>query len=115
MRSQAAEALPRLVLAVWGAHPPPPGATGAAAIVPQVRAVLDVAVRVSMTEWYDAGQSIVRQGMGHRTACWTAICSTLHGGILRRVIEVFVTRRTVRGGRVVWCIISLLQETASGR
>ncbi|GFR46415.1 hypothetical protein Agub_g7997, partial [Astrephomene gubernaculifera] len=45
VRVQAAEALPRLVLAVYGACPPPPGATGAAAVTPQVRHVLDIAVK----------------------------------------------------------------------
>ncbi|EFJ45451.1 hypothetical protein VOLCADRAFT_94324 [Volvox carteri f. nagariensis] len=45
VRVQAAEALPRLVLAVYGTCPPPAGATGAAAITPQVRHVLDVALQ----------------------------------------------------------------------
>ncbi|GLI66665.1 hypothetical protein VaNZ11_010595 [Volvox africanus] len=45
VRVQAAEAISRLVLAVYAACPPPAGATGAAAIMPQVRHVLDLALK----------------------------------------------------------------------
>ncbi|PNH04952.1 putative importin subunit beta-4 [Tetrabaena socialis] len=45
VRIQAAEALSRLVLSVYAACPPPAGATGAAAITPEVRHVLDAATK----------------------------------------------------------------------
>jgi hypothetical protein len=59
---QAAEALARLVLAVYGACTPPAGVTGAAAITPHVRHVLDAALKVRRVPVTRGGARVRQDG-----------------------------------------------------